>query len=141
MSEQRLETKKLIDFSKDEIKEYLKVLKNLVIENKYTISKNMNREENKKFVEDYRIDSRKEKEILMNLEFDDFCYAVNNKNSNFAHEILYIFNKAYELDRWGELVSVDIYIKTNKTQTRDGEYIMIIVSFHERNKPIKYLFK
>lgn len=77
----------------------------------------------------------------MNLEFDDFCYAVNNKNLRFAHEVLYIFNKEYELDRWGELVSVDIYIKTNKTQTRTGENFMIIVSFHERNMPIEYLFK
>jgi hypothetical protein len=141
MDEKKLETKKLLDFTPEDIKAYLKELKNLVLENKYTISRNANREENKKFIEDYKIDSRKEKEILMNLEYDDFCYAVNNKNPKFAFEVLYIFNKEYELDRWGELVSVDIYIKTNKTQTRAGEDIMIIVSFHERNMPIKYLFK
>lgn len=141
MDEKKLETKKLLDFTPENIKAYLKELKNLVLENKYTISRNANREENKKFVEDYKIDSRKEKEILMNLEYDDFCYAVNNKNPKFAFEVLYIFNKEYELDRWGELVSVDIYIKTNKTQTRTGEDIMIIVSFHERNMPIRYLFK
>jgi len=141
MDEKKLETKKLLDYTPEDIKAYLKELKNLVLENKYTISKNANREENKKFIEDYKIDSRKEKEILMNLEYDDFCYAVNNKNPKFAFEVLYIFNKEYELDRWGELVSVDIYIKTNKTQTRTGEDIMIIVSFHERNMPIKYLFK
>lgn len=141
MSEQINETKKLLDFSPEDIKAYLKALKSLVLENKYTISRNNSREENKKFIEDFKIDSRKEKEILMNLEFDDFCYAVNNKNPKFAHEILYVFNKEYELDRWGELVSVDIYIKTNKTQTRDGDDFMIIVSFHERNMPLKYLFK
>ena len=94
-----------------------------------------------KFIEDYKIDTTKEKEILLNLEFDDFCYAVNYKNPKFAHEILYIFNKEYELDQWGELGSIDIYIKTNKTQTRSGDDIMIIISFHERNMPIKYLFK
>ncbi|MBN2259446.1 MAG: hypothetical protein JW702_02815 [Clostridiales bacterium] len=77
----------------------------------------------------------------MNLEFDDFCYAVNNKNPEFSHEVLYVFNKEYELDRWGELVSVDIYIKTNKTQTRNGEEFMVIVSFHERNMPLKFLFR
>lgn len=141
MNEQKLETKKLLNFTPDDIKAYLKVLKNMVLQNKYTISRNSNREENMSFIEDYRIDSRKEKEILMNLDFEDFCYAVNNKNPKFAYEVLYIFNKEYELDRWGELVSLDIYIKTNKTQTMLGEDIMIIVSFHERNMPIKYLFK
>ena len=37
-------------------------------------------------------------EEIMSLEFDDFCYAVNNKHPKFAHEILYVFNKEYELD-------------------------------------------
>jgi hypothetical protein len=133
--------KKLLDFTPEEIKVYLKQLKHLVIEDKYTISRNINRDENMKFIEDFKIDTTKEKEILLNLEFDDFCYAVNNKNPKFAHEILYIFNKEYELDRWGELGSIDIYIKTNKTQTRSGDDMMFIISFHERNMPIKYLFK
>ncbi len=63
MDEQKLETKKLLDFTPDDIKAYLKKLKKLVLDNKYTISRNSNRED------------------------------------------------------------------------------IIIVSFHERNKPIKYLFK
>lgn len=141
MSDDFQVAKKLLDFTPEEIKVYLKQLKHLVIEDKYTISRNINRDENMKFIEDFKIDTTKEKEILLNLEFDDFCYAVNNKNPKFAHEILYIFNKEYELDRWGELGSIDIYIKTNKTQTRSGDDMMIIISFHERNMPIKYLFK
>lgn len=141
MSESYSETKKLLDFKPEDIKEYLKQLKKLVLDGKYTISRNNKREENIQFIEDYKIDSKKEKEILMNIEYDDFCYAVNNSNPNFSYEILYIFNKKYELDKWGELQSVDIYLKTNKAQTKSGDDIMIIVSFHERNKPIKYLFK
>jgi hypothetical protein len=105
---------KMLEFTPVEIRGDLNQLKHLVLENKYTISINNNRDENLKFIEAYKIDTMKEKEILLNLEFDDFCYAVNNKNPKFAHEILYIFNKEYELDRWGELVSIDIYIKTNK---------------------------
>lgn len=107
MNGSRPEPKKLLDFTPDEIKVYLKDLKSLILEDKYTISLNDNREENRKFIEDYKIDSRREKEILLNLEF----------------------------------VSVDIYIKTNKLQTRSGEDFVIIVSFHERNMPIKFLFK
>lgn len=50
MSEQIVETKKLLDFSPEDIKTYLKVLKSLVLEDKYTISRNSNREENKQFM-------------------------------------------------------------------------------------------
>lgn len=97
----RPEPKKLLDFAPDEIRVYLKDLKSLILEDKYTISLNDNREENRKFIEDYKIDSRREKEILLNLEFDDFCYAVNNINPKFPHEVLYVFNKECELDKWG----------------------------------------
>lgn len=44
MSEQINETKKLLDFSPEDIKAYLKALKSLVLENKYTISRNNSRE-------------------------------------------------------------------------------------------------
>lgn len=141
MNDKTIKTKKLIEFNPKDIKEYLKELKRLVLKDKYTISINKKRKENKQFIEDYKIDSRKQKEILLNLEYDDFCYAVNNSNSKFSHEVLYIFNKEYELDKWNELVSVDIYIKTNKIQLRSGGDYMIVVSFHKRNKPISYLFK
>jgi len=35
MDEQKLETKKLLDFTPDDIKAYLKKLKKLVLDNKY----------------------------------------------------------------------------------------------------------
>lgn len=135
------ETKKHTDFTPEQIKEYLGKLRKLVIEGKYTISQNDKRTENINFIEDYKINSDKEREILLSIEYDDFCYAVDNKNPKFAHEILYVFNKEYELDNWGKLESIDIYIKTNLTQTRRDDDIMIIVSFHKRNKPISYLFR
>lgn len=94
------ETEKLLHFTPEEIKEYLKIFKQLILEDSYTISQNGRREENIQFIEDYKIDSKKEKEILVNIEFDDFCYAVNNKNPKFSHEILYVFNKEYKLDEW-----------------------------------------
>lgn len=134
-------TKKHTDFTPEQIKEYLSKLRKLVIEGNYSISQNNNRTENISFIEEYKINSDKEREILLSIEYDDFCYAVDNQNPKFAHEILYVFNKEYELDNWGELESVDIYIKTNMTQTRRGDDIMIVVSFHKRNKPITYLFK
>ena len=69
------------------------------------------------------------------------CYAVSNRNKGYEHEILYIFCKCQELDFWGTLENVDIYIKINMTKTWRGDDYVIIVSLHKRNKPIKHLFK
>lgn len=136
-----IKTKKYTDFTPKEIEKYIDNIRNLIIEGKYTVSKNEHRQENIDFIESYRIDSKKEKIILLNLKYDDFCYAVDNTKKGFSHEKLYVFCKEYELDNWGDLEKVKIYIKINITETRKDEEIMIVVSFHKVNRPIKYLFK
>ncbi|KXG44521.1 hypothetical protein TEPIDINF_002078 [Tepidibacillus infernus] len=141
MSSSQRKICKYTDFTPDEIKMYLEKFRKAILDGKYIISKNQNRHENINFIEDYRIDTKKEKEILLGIQYDDFCYAVDNEKEEFAHEKLYIFSKCHELDYWGTLESVDIYIKINMTQTRKGDDFTIVVSFHKRNKPIKYLFK
>ncbi|MDD2555780.1 MAG: hypothetical protein PHH05_05790 [Syntrophaceticus sp.] len=125
----------------DEIKKYLGKFRKAILDGKYIISKGRNRQENVDFIEDYKIDTKKEKEILLGIQYDDFCYAVDNEKEGFSHEKLYIFCKCQELDYWGALEVVDIYIKTNMTQTRRGEDFTIVVSFHKRKKPIRCLFK
>lgn len=136
-----IKTKKYIDFTPDDIKKYLNNFRRIVQEGKYIISRNENRKENIDFIEDYKIDSKKEKEILLDIQYDDFCYAVDNYKKEFSNEKLYIFCKKCQLDNWGSLEFIDIYIKTNITQTRRGDDFVIVISFHKRNKPIKYLFK
>lgn len=132
---------KLIDFTLYDIEKYLDKFKSLIKNNQYTISLNVNRKENINFIRDYRINTRKEKEILLSIEAQDFCYAVNNRNKGYEHEILYIFCKSEKLDNWGSLEKVDIYIKINIVETRRGNKNAIVISFHKRNKPIKYLFR
>lgn len=134
------QTHKHLDFSEKEITKYLKKVRKHVKNDKYSISKNENRKENINFIEDYKINTKKEKEILLSIGYQDFCYAVDNKKEAYSHETLYIFCKQRELDFWGTLKLVDIYIKINMINTSRGSYVYI-VSFHERNKPIKYLFK
>ena len=112
-----------------------------VLSGKYTISQNENRQENIDFIDDYKINTKKEREILLSLQYDDFCYALKKDNIRYAHEVLYVFCKEYELDHWGTLENVNIYIKINMTKTREGEIFSFIVSFHKRNYEIKYLFK
>jgi len=135
------EPQKHINFTPEQIKAYLSTFKKLILEDKYTIAKNENRNENTESMENYKIDTKKEKEILLSLEFDDFCYAVDNKKPKFAHEQLFVFCKTRDLDNWGELETVEIYIKTNLTQTRRGDDFIIVISFHKLNNPIRFLFK
>lgn len=141
MGDIQVESGKHTDLTPEDIKTYLRKFRKLIIDAKYTISQNDNRKENIDFIEDYKIDSKKEKEILLDIQYDDFCYAASNTNKGFEHEILYIFCKCQELDYWGTLENIDIYIKINMVETRKGDDFAIVVSFHKRNKPIKYLFK
>lgn len=129
---------KFIDFQESEIAEYVEKIRSLIRLNQYQISR---RDVNEDFYYDFRIDSKKEKEILLDLDYLDFCYAVPNRKIEYAHEILYVFKKEVLLDNWGEIRIVEIYIKTNLTQTKSGRDQVIVVSFHERDKELRYLFK
>lgn len=132
---------KNVNFTEQEIKDYLEILKQLVLRGQYSIAQNSNRQENVDFMMNYRISSNKAKEILLNLKYYDFCYVATNYKPGYEHENLYIFCKEYELDKWGELEIVEIYIKTNLTQTKSGKDFAIVISFHKLNEPISYLFK
>lgn len=141
MDGDKREIKKYTNFTPEEIDLYLDKFREFVKGDKYSISINKNRKENMNFIEDYKIDTKKDKKILLSIQYDDFCYAVDNDNEDFAHEILYIFCKEQELDYWGTLEKVDIYIKINMTQLKSGDDYAYVVSFHKRNKPIRYLFE
>ena len=141
MSSKKQNPQKFFNFTPDKIKEYLDEFRKCVLEGRYSISQNEKRQENIDFIEDYKINTKKEHEILLGLQFDDFCYAVENDNIDFAHEVLYIFCKQHELDFWGTLETVDVYIKVNMIETRSGDLFSVIVSFHKRNFEITYLFR
>lgn len=141
ISFQNRETKKHTNFTIGEIEQYILEFKKLIKNNRFTVSRNEKRKENSEFLEANKINASKVKEILLNIGVRDFCYAVDNKNPNFAHEKLYIFCPQYELDNWGQKKSVDIYIKMNLIENKDRNKYMIVVSFHKRNKPVTYLFR
>ncbi len=101
MRSSKAKAEKYTDLTPDDIKRYLDKFRKSILKGKYIISKNQNRQENIDFIEDYKIDMKKEKEILLGIQYDDFCYAVDNKKEEFAHEKLYIFCKSHELDYLG----------------------------------------
>lgn len=128
-------------YTESEIGAYLASFKALVMAGKYTISLNPNRQENLDFIRNYNIDTAKRKDILLALEAEDFCDVVENIKEEYAHEKLYIFGKTFNLEKWGDSEEVDIYIKINLIQKRNGEDFAIVISFHQRNYEMVYYFK
>ena len=129
-------TNKYLNFTKEEIIKYVEKFKLLIKANRFKIS-DINREKNIEFINKYHLNTKNQKSMLLEIEVEDFCYAVDDYNSKY---ILYIFSKEYELNYWGEYQKIPVYIKINIKKLRDGEYVLI-VSFHEREKNIKFLFK
>lgn len=131
----------LEDYSEEQIKELLETIKSCVRRKRYTISLNDNRQENIQFIEDYNITEKKRAEILLSLEYTDFCYGLQNMKLGYEHETLYVFCPQRELcDVEGLKSLIDIYLKFNIIKSKSGEFVFT-VSFHKRNKPITYLFR
>lgn len=129
------------NYTKEEVDVILQKIKNCVNNNRYIISQNQNRKENIKLINEYRLDSKKQKEILLSIEVTDFCHSLNNINPGFEHEILYVFCPQKTLfNVFGEEEFIDIYTKFNIIEYDDNKRV-IAVSFHKRNKPIEYLFR
>ena len=141
LSLEKQNPQKFSDFTPKDIKNYLDKFRTCVLERGYIISQNVNRKENMDFIEDYKIHTRKEQEILLGIQFDDFCYAAQNDHPDYSHEILYIFCKQHQLDYWGTLEDVEIYIKINMIEKRNGDLFSVVVSFHKRNFEVAYLFR
>lgn len=107
---------------------------------KTVISQNENRKENIDFINEYNLSIDKQK-VLLKIEVDDFCHSLKNKKIGFEDEILYVFVpclKLFNLDNKEE--DVDIYTKFNLIDLSSG-LRSVVISFHKRNKPIKYLFR
>ena len=131
----------LKDYSEEQIKNLIKIIKDCVRENRYTISLEDNKVENIQFIEEYNINENKRVNILFYLDYKDFCYGLQNLKDGIEQNNLYIFcvqKELYNIEDKKELV--DIYFKFNIICNEAEEY-RILVSLHKRNKPITYVFK
>ena len=108
--------------------------KELVHKGKFHIPDTDKKPKNKKFIEKYKLTTKKQKQMLLEIEVTDFCYTVQDDDN--ANEILYIFAKEYELDNWGIKEQVLVYVKI----VIKKENYTVIISFHEPEKRIKKLF-
>lgn len=126
------------NYARENICTILDKIKDCVRENRFYISKNENRRENIDFINEYNLNSRKQSEILLKIEPEDFCHTLKNTNLGFEHEILYVFCPQvilFNFDSDEELV--DIYTKFNIIDVSSGQRV-VVISFHKRNKPIDY---
>ena len=125
--------------TKDEIYHYLSEVKDAVRNNRYTIARNPNRQDNLDLFIDYVLDESDAKQILLSLETDDFSEIRQNDHVGYEYEKLYVFGKDIELtERFGNMRKrVSLYIKLNKLERK----YVIVVSFHEQKYPLIYYFK
>ncbi len=129
------------NYTSEQICSVLETIQDCVRENRYIISKNENRQENINFINKYNLTSRKQNEILLQIELEDFCHTLQNTNLGFEHEILYVFCPQVMLFSFsGEEELIDIYTKFNIIDVASVKRV-IVISFHRRNKPIDYLFR
>ncbi len=127
-------TFKYTNYTKEEIKEYLDIVKNSIRKGNFTICTTEKNEKNRNFIAKYKLDSNKQKQMLIELEVNDFCYTADNYNN--PEEMLYIFCREYELNNWGKIEIVKVYIKIAIKK----ENFVVIVSFHKPEKNIEKLF-
>ncbi len=129
------------NYTKKEIDLILEKIKTCVSDNNYVIAQNENRQENLEFINEYNITSKKQKNILLQLEAEDFCHTLQNTKIGYEYEVLYVFVPQVKLfDAEGVEEIVGIYTKFNIIDMPNGSRI-VVISFHKRNKPVTYLFK
>ena len=128
-------------YSREEIASMLKLVYECVECGMYSISRNVNRQENIDFINEYNIRSEKIESILNNLTVDDFYHTLQNTKVGYEDKKLYVFVPQVELfEADGVAIKVDIYIKINIMNTSKGNR-MVVISFHKRKKPIQYAFR
>lgn len=124
---------------KEQIEHYLSDVKSKVRDDLYRVERNDKRQENNNLFLRYVIDKNKVKEILLNLNSEDYSETRPNEHKGYENELLYIFGKTVFLtERIGEnRVKVPLYIKINNREKGP----VIIISFHKQKFTLKYYFK
>lgn len=127
-------TQKYTNHTEEEIEAFLLIIRKQINMGKFIVLNSKSREKNKIFIEEYRLNSNKQRQMVLALETKDFCYSVDDYNNA---ERLYIFCKEYELDNWGIIQKIDVYIKI---ALKKDDFV-VVISFHEPERKIKKLFK
>ena len=128
-----------MQITKEEVKQILEKVKACVHNDKFRISLNPNRIENQSFINDYRLTTKQQKRMILELDIYDFSKIdIDRKNKI---QILYFFGREYELNHKDRgLENVETYIKFTLIE-RNTEEMILFISFHKAIYPIIYRFK
>lgn len=129
------------NYTKKQVDAILQEIRECVINDNWTIAQNFNRAENIAFIQEYNITHEKQRRILLQIKVEDFCHSLRNTKPGYEKEILYVFCPQVTLyNVEDEEKNPDVYIKFNIIEFETGSRV-VVISFHERNKPIIYLFR
>lgn len=124
------------NYTREQIVAVLQTIQDCVRESRFVISKNEYRQENIDFINEYNLTDKKQKDILLKIEPEDFCHTLQNTKLGFEHEVLYVFCPQVVLFNFEDDEElVDIYTKFNIINYNRGNRV-VVISFHKRNKPI-----
>lgn len=128
-----------MQITEQEVTEILEKVKACVHKGLFRISLNPNRIENENFIDEYKLTTKKQKDMILALDIYDFSKIDKDKNNNI--EILYFFGRQYVLNhRDRGIENIEAYIKFAIKLRNNNDFILFI-SFHKANYPIQYYFK
>jgi len=112
-----------------EAQKFLERVRSRLVTNEYQVSKHY---KNKDFLEKYKIKDYKLKEMLLALSGTDCISIEPNNNPRYPEATVYKFVKKYELDFFGAVCLIDVYIKLYIIEMQIYDLVMVI-SIHEDN--------
>ena len=131
-------------YSKLEIQDLLEEIKRLIQSESYMISMGENREKNEEFMIEFNLDDKKICELLMQIEYSDFCECLHPYDILRNHEDYYLFAPEFSLrDLFGCVSQVVAYVKIVIKNDKKNQPFLVVVSFHrsDESKALNYQFK
>ena len=134
------------DHTKEEIAAYLREVHSCVCDGHFTISRGEKREKNDTFINKYGLTSAEQKDILLGIDAEDFCYSTQNIKRGYEHETLYVFGPNVKLfdSEVGDDIIVEVYTKFNLIERSIKPIpvkMTVVISLHESEAPLTYPFR
>ena len=128
----------MIEVTKEAVNEALIEFRKNIDENRYTISKGENREQNELFISEYMLSNKRIKIMLKEIKAED-CIGVELHYKD-KSKVVYKFIKKYNINTRMSNEEVLVYIKFILCPVRCQQHSLVI-SFHPTDKMEEYLFK